>query len=119
MGLLKAALQQHVAAPERASVKTKIGDVDVELFAKPLTGHDLDRLMKRHPNFSTAPTIGATVDLLIQKCETEAGDAAFDLADKPLLLQMPLNWLNHVRASLFPDQDADLSDRAIDDEVGN
>ena len=31
MGLLKAALQQHVAASERASVKSKIGDVDVDV----------------------------------------------------------------------------------------
>lgn len=119
MGQFIDALRQHVAAPERNSVKTRIADRDVELFAAPLTGADLDRLMKRHPNFASAPTVTATVDLLIAKCQTESGDPAFDIADKPFLLKMPLEWVNSVRAKLFPEQDADLSEDAVDTEVGN
>jgi hypothetical protein len=119
MGQFISALREHVATPDRNSVKVKIGAQEVSLYATPLTGTDLDRLMKRHPNFASAPTVTATVDLLIAKCQTEAGDLAFDLADKPLLLKMPLEWINGVRAKLFPEQDIDLSDAAVDDEVGN
>lgn len=112
-------LRQATSAPERASITVKIADQDVQLFATPLTGSDLDRIMARHKNFATAPTVAAVIDLLIMKCETIDGEKAFDAADKPFLLKMPTAWVNTVRAGLFPDQDADLSDEAIEEEVGN
>lgn len=119
MGQFHEALRAHIAAPERNSTATVINGNEVTLFAAPLTGTDLDRLMIKHKNFASAPTINATVDLLISKVETEAGDKAFDLADKPFLMKMPLDWINKVRADLFPNQDVDLSDEAVDAEVGN
>jgi hypothetical protein len=119
MGLFHDALREHVSAPERRSFKTKIAGRDVELFASPLTGNDLDRLMLKHKNFATAPTVAASVDLFVSKCETEAGEKAFDITDKPFLMKMPLDWINALRAGLFPNEDVDLSDKAIDDEVGN
>lgn len=119
MGLFNDALRADVSAPQRRSTKVVLGGREVELFAKPLTGQDLDRLMLKHKNFASAPTVNATVDLLIAKVEVESGDKAFDLADKPLLVQMPLDWINRVRAELFPDQDVDLSDEAIEKELGN
>lgn len=119
MGQFNDALRQHTAAPERHTVKVALADKEVELFAAPLTGSDLDRLMKRHPNFGTAPTVTATVDLLIAKVQTEAGDPAFDLADKPFLLKMPLDWINKVRSKLFPEQDVDLTEEGVETEVGN
>lgn len=112
-------LRQATAAPERNSMVVKIADQDVELFAAPLTGSDLDRIMARHKNFATAPTVAAVIDLLIMKCETIDGDKAFDALDKPFLIKMPTAWINSLRAGLFPDQDADLSDEAIDRELGN
>lgn len=112
-------LRQATTAPERNSLVVKIADQDVELFAAPLTGSDLDRIMARHKNFATAPTVAAVIDLLIMKCETIDGEKAFDAHDKPFLLKMPTAWVNTVRAGLFPDQDSDLSDEAIEEEAGN
>jgi hypothetical protein len=119
MGIFNDALKSDISAPIRRSTKVVLGGKEVELFAEPLTGADLDRLMLRHKNFATAPTVNATVDLLIAKVQVESGDKAFDLTDKPLLIQKPLEWINKLRADLFPDQDVDLSDEAIEKELGN
>jgi ribosomal protein L12E/L44/L45/RPP1/RPP2 len=112
-------LRRHASEAIRNTVTVDIADQSVTLYAKPLTGHDLDRIMARHKNFATAPTLSAVVDLLIMKVEDESGDPAFDAADKPFLLKMPVDWVNRVRSGLFPEQDADLSDEAIDAAVGN
>lgn len=119
MGAFNELLRKEATTYDRRSVLVQLGGTDVTLYAAPLTGHDLDALMRRHPKFGEAPTLSAVCDLLIAKCETEAGDKAFDAADKPFLLKVGLGKINHIRATLFPDQDADLSDDAIRDEMGN
>lgn len=119
MGFFNDALRAATSAPERHRYATKIGEQEVEFFAPPLTGTDLDRLMLRHKNFATAPTIAATVDLIIAKVENEDGTKAFDIADKPFLMKMSLDWINALRSALFPNQDTDLSDEAIEKELGN
>jgi hypothetical protein len=119
MGQFTDALKAHTSAPERRIATVTLNGTEVTLFATPLTGTDLDRLMIKHKNFASAPTVNATVDLLISKAETDAGDKAFGIDDKPFLLKMPIEWINDLRAKLFPDQDVELSDEAIEREMGN
>jgi hypothetical protein len=39
-------------------------------------------------------------------------------ADKPVLLRLPISVIHRMRGALFED-DEDLSDEAVDDEMGN
>lgn len=112
-------LRRATSEVERRSATVEIAGESVTLFAKPLTGADLDRIMARHKSFATAPTLAAVIDLLIMKVEDDSGARAFDVADKPFLLNMPVHWVNKLRGDLFPDQDVDLSDEAIEGEMGN
>lgn len=119
MGMLAKQLVDEVGGYERNKVTVQIGKEEITIYAKPLTGADLDALMRRHPKFAEAPTLSATCDLLIAKCETLDGDKLFDAGDKPLLLRMDLGKINRIRRELFPDQDVDLTDAAVDEEMGN
>jgi hypothetical protein len=112
-------LRQHTEQVERRSVTVDIAGQSVTLYAKPLTGRDMDRVMARHKNFAASPTVEAVIDLLIMKVETDDGEKAFDPTSKPFLVKMPVEWINRVRAALFPDHDADLSEEAIEEEAGN
>ncbi len=119
MGMFAERLKKEIVSYDRNSVTVDFGGQETTLYAKPLTGADLDQLMKRHPKFAEAPTLGATVDLLIAKCEDLDGNKAFDMGDKPELLRVELSKINRIRAALFPDQDVDLTDESVDAEVGN
>lgn len=103
----------------RNSVKVKFGDEEITLYAKPLTGMEIDKILARHKDFATKPTAAAMVDIIIMKAETESGEMAFDLGDKPVLLMRDINWLHSINNGLFPNVETDLSDDAIDAEVGN
>jgi uncharacterized protein YheU (UPF0270 family) len=46
-------------------------------------------------------TIEALVDLIIMKAETDQGDKAFDLDDKPILMRQPLTTVTNVAAQLM------------------
>jgi len=119
MGIFAERLKKEIVGYERNTVTIDLGGQETTLYSKPLTGADLDKLMHRHPKFAEAPTLSATVDLLIAKCEDGDGNKAFDMGDKPELLRVELSKINKIRAALFPDQDADLQDEAIDAEMGN
>jgi len=110
---------QSTVVRNRRSVTIDIGDEDVTLWATPLTGQDMDWLSRKHKNFFANPTAAGTVDLIIRKAETEDGEKAFDLTDKAILVRMPLEWIGHVRAALFDDDDADMSDDAVEAEEKN
>lgn len=119
MGIFAERLKVEIAGYERNSITVSLGGQETTLYAKPLTGADLDQLMRKHPKFAEAPTLAATADLLIAKCETESGDKAFDMEDKPFLLRVDLSKINQIRAVLFPDQQLDISDGSITEEMGN
>lgn len=119
MGIFAERLKVEIGGYDRNSITVPLGGQDTTLYAKPLTGADLDALMKRHPKFPEAPTLSATVDLLIAKCETEDGTKAFDIGDKPELLRVDLSKINRIRAALFPDQQSEITDEAIKEEMGN
>lgn len=104
---------------ERNRVSLTIGDEQVDIYSLPMTGSDFDWVCRKHKGFMENPTISGIVDLMIRKCTDEAGDPIFDLKDRPHLLRQDINWLNEVRVALFPDDETDLSDEAVEDEVGN
>jgi hypothetical protein len=104
---------------ERNSVTIVLGDEPVTIYAKPLTGAEIDKILARHPKFGTNPTNAAIVDIIIMKAEVESGDPAFDAGDKPALLLRDIAFLTQIHQGLFPSADTDLTEDAIEAEVGN
>ncbi len=119
MGRFNDLLRDAAQNIERREATAELAGKTIKLYAKPLTGSDLDKIMARHKSFASAPTLAAVIDLLIMKVEDESGEKAFDVVDKPFLLVMPVHWINKLQRDLFPDQEMDLSDAAIDAEMGN
>lgn len=103
----------------RHEVTVEFGGESVTLYAQPMTGSDLDKLVLRHRDFGQKVSAAAMVDSIIMKAETESGEKAFDVGDKALLLKQPLGWLAKIKSGLMPDDDIDMSDDAVKDEVGN
>lgn len=96
-----------------------LGGEEHTIYAKAITGVDLEWVQRRHKEFATNPSLGAAVDLIIRKSETEAGEQAFDMEDKPILLRQTISFISHIRDSLFPQSDTDFSKEAIEDELKN
>jgi hypothetical protein len=107
------------AVAERTSVTVNLGGGTMTLYAYPLTGMELDKIALRHPNFATAPTVKAMVDIIVMKALTESDELAFDLGDKPPLMMKPVNLLNQIYVGLFPPKNQDLSDDAIEEAEKN
>ncbi len=74
-------------------------DQPLRLFFGPVTARDIEKVQRKHPNFLTNTTMGAMVEMIIAKCEDEAGEKAFTLEDKVVLMGEPIN----VIAKLFGD----------------
>jgi hypothetical protein len=104
---------------ERNSVTITLGGEPVTIYAKPLTGMEIDKIITRHPKFATNPTNAAIVDIIIMKAEVESGEAAFDVGDKPALLMRDISLLTQMHQGLFPPADTDLTEEAVEAETGN
>jgi hypothetical protein len=132
MGQFRDALKAEVdSLSEQHRATIKIGNQEITLTARPLTGIDMDFVTKKHKGFVENPTMEGLVDLIIRKAKTEEGNKAFDVGDKPYLLRMDVEKINELYATLFniepegdedgdqPLGDADLSDDAVEQAVKN
>ncbi len=114
--------QRLKAAPKVDDDRCNFYDFDfgdggdpVRLYATPITGADVEYLTRKHKDFLSSPTLGASVDMFIRKCRLEDGEAAFDVGDRKHLLDMPLEKLGEMRDALFPgDGGDDFSDEGLD-----
>lgn len=119
MSALGELIRDHGTGAQEHEAILKIGDKTVKLYAKPLTGLDIEKIQKRHPRFPEQITMSAVVDILIHKVTDAQGNKAFDPSDKQYLLAQPLSWLSKLRADLFPEDDLDFSDDALEDAEKN
>jgi len=76
-------------------------DEPLRLFFGPVTARDIEKVQRKHPNFLTNTTMGAMVEMIIAKCEDEAGEKAFTLEDKPILMGEPINVIAKLFGSVF------------------
>jgi len=76
-------------------------DEPLRLFFGPVTARDIEKVQRKHPNFLTNTTMGAMVEMIIAKCEDEAGEKAFTLEDKPILMGEPINVIANLFGSVF------------------
>ena len=89
----------------------KRGFVDVEewgeennplrLFFTSVSARDIEKVQRKYKDFLTNTTLGAMVEMLIEKCEDEKGDKAFTLEDKPILMSEPVGVIAKVFGAVF------------------
>jgi len=96
-------------AAKRSEQKRSIAEVEewgeaeqpLRLFFGPVTARDIEKVQRKHPNFLTSTTMGAMVEMIIAKCEDEAGEKAFTLEDKPILMGEPIGVIAKLFGNVF------------------
>jgi len=87
-------------------------DEPLRLFFGPVTARDIEKVQRKHPNFMSNPTMGSMVETIIAKCEDEAGDKAFTLEDKVILMGEPIGVIAKLFGRVF-------SANSVDDHEKN
>jgi hypothetical protein len=97
----------------RSKSRTKIiveawGDDDgpAVIFSSPLTAGDISRIQRKHKDFLSNTSVEAMIDLIILKAESEDGDKAFSVEDRPVLMRENLNVISEVAGQMFGDIDS-------------
>jgi len=96
-------LGKRIAA-KRAEEQRSFVDVDewgeadepLRLYFTTVSARDMEQIQRKHKDFINNPTMSAMIDMIIRKCEDEAGEKAFTLEDKSILLGEPLNLIAKV-----------------------
>jgi len=96
-------------AAKRSEQERSIAEVEewgeaeqpLRLFFGPVTARDIEKVQRKHPNFLTSTTMGAMVEMIIAKCEDEAGEKAFTLEDKPILMGEPIGVIAKLFGNVF------------------
>ena len=103
MGRFTSDLEAAVRDIESTSATLKLGDKEIELFAKPLSAADFVKIKRQHPDFMQSPTPEGMVDLLINKARADSptGDLAFDARDRPFLMRIDTVVISTLFAELF------------------
>lgn len=96
-------------AAKRAEQKR--GSVEVEewgedgaplvLFFSSVSARDIEKVQRKYKDFLTATSLGAMVEMIIEKCEDEKGERAFSLEDKPILMGENVNVIAKVFGAVF------------------
>jgi|TARA_R100001198_G_C5204159_1_gene192042 hypothetical protein len=72
------------------------GDQPQRLYFTTVSARDMEQIQRRHKDFINNPTMSAMIDLIIRKCEDDAGEKVLTIEDKPALMGEPLNLIAKV-----------------------
>lgn len=112
-------LRDHIQLQDRRKVTVDIGTETVDLYSGPIRGIDIEQISKYHPDFAERPTVEASVRMIVVMVEDADGNKMFDVGHIPSLMRMPLEWVAQVRDGLWPNEDVDFSDEAVENEEKN
>lgn len=87
-------------------------DVPLRLYFNRVTARDIEKVQRKYKDFLTNVTLGGMVEMIIMKCETESGDAAFTLEDKPILMGETVTVITKVFSEVF-------SNKSVEDQEKN
>lgn len=101
-------LAKRIAA-KRAEQQRGFSDVEewgeadnpLRLYFTQVSARDIEKVQRKYPNFLAETGMSAMVEMIIVKCEDEAGEKAFTLEDKAILLGEPVNVIAKVFGSIF------------------
>ena len=110
-------LAKRIAA-KRAEQQRGFSDVEewgeadnpLRLYFTQISARDIEKVQRKYSNFLAEPSMSAMVEMIIVKCEDEAGEKAFTLEDKAVLLGEPVGVIAKVFGSIF---DADSAEDHI------
>lgn len=77
------------------------GDNPLRLFFTSASARDIEKVQRKYKDFLTQTSLGAMVEMIIEKCEDEKGDKAFTLEDKPILMGEPIGVIAKVFGAVF------------------
>lgn len=77
------------------------GDNPLRLFFTSVSARDIEKVQRKYKDFLTQTSLGAMVEMIIEKCEDEKGDKAFTLEDKPILMGEPIGVIAKVFGAVF------------------
>jgi hypothetical protein len=104
MGRFSDALRAEVSSYADSTWSGELGGQPVTLTATPLTTKDMTALRRQYPDFQVNPSLAGMLDLIMMKARDEAGEKAFDLADKPFLLRVSATKVGEIFGALFGSQ---------------
>ena len=82
-------------------------ETPLRLYFTQVSARDIEKVQRKYKNFLTEPSMSSMVEMIILKCEDEAGDKAFTLEDKAILLGEPVNVIAKVFGSVFDAETAE------------
>lgn len=77
------------------------GETPLRLFFTSVSARDIEKVQRKYKDFLTQTSLGAMVEMIIEKCEDEKGDKAFTLEDKPILMGEPIGVIAKVFGAVF------------------
>jgi len=77
------------------------GDDPLLLYYGPVTARDIEKVQRKYKDFLSNVSMGAMVETIILKCQTEDGEPAFTLEDKPILMGEPIGVVTKVFGAIF------------------
>ena len=112
-------LAKRIAA-KRAEQQRGFSDVEewgeadkpLRLYFTQISARDIEKVQRKYSNFLAEPSMSAMVEMIIVKCEDEAGEKAFTLEDKTVLLGEPVGVIAKVFGSIFDSE-------SVDDHIKN
>lgn len=76
-------------------------DIPLRLYFSRVTARDIEKVQRKYKDFLANVTLGGMVEMIIMKCETEDGEKAFTLEDKPILMGEEVGTLTKVFRPIF------------------
>lgn len=77
------------------------GGNTLRLFFTPVSARDIEKVQRKYKDFLTNTSLGAMVEMIIEKCEDEKGDKAFTLEDKAILMGESVSIIAKVFGAAF------------------
>lgn len=77
------------------------GENPLRLFFTSVSARDIEKVQRKYKDFMTNTSLGAMVEMVIEKCEDEKGEKAFTLEDKPILMSEPVGVIAKVFGAVF------------------
>lgn len=119
MGRFSDAVRNEISSYAGSTWTGELGGQKITLTATPITPKDMSVIRRAHPDFQTNPSLPGMLDLIILKARDDAGEAAFDLADKPFLMRMSATKVGEIFGGLFGSQFEAEDEQGFEDRKKN
>lgn len=77
------------------------GETPLRLFFSSVSARDIEKVQRKYKDFLINTSLGAMVEMMIEKCEDKDGEKAFTLEDKPILMGEPVGVIAKVFGAVF------------------